>query len=539
MSRRHIRNVIVFLVAAVLVIWIAVVRTMLPKRVNRKHADTVSKEFEYLTHRFDFSPEIDTWLNRKEAQKDLDELEWLLENRFSYLKRKGIDYKTALDSIRNSLGDGINRSDLGYQLTKFIALFGDGHSGVASSSVQLTSLCSEFLPFLVEESDERLVAFKADRSDFVDPDFPFLRGMDGVPIAAWFEAASRYVAKGSAQFLRYRTIRNLRYVQCLREELSLRRAKAIKVELESADGLSSKQIEMPLVDKKPTYGFWPRPKTEIKSLKDVRVEQQILEGNIGYLRFAFMLAEPDFLNGLIEVMKNFKNTDGLIIDLRANGGGSRAPLRTLFPFFMAQKDLPCIVNTAAYRLGAEDRKEAFDARYLYPASWPRWSDAERAAISRFSTTFQAEWKLPENEFSEWHYFVISPPGDKDYYHYDKPVVILMERWNFSACDIFLGAFKGWTNVTLIGTPSGGGSGCKVNYRLQNSRIRIQLSSMASFQPNGKLYEGNGIQPDIYIEPVPIDFIGRTDTVLDAAIGRLLNKNEQVGAKDDYKVTRGM
>jgi len=41
--------------------------------------------------------------------------------------------------------------------------------------------------------------------------------------------------------------------------------------------------------------------------------------------------------------------------------------------------------------------------------------------------------------------------------------------------------------------------------------------MASFQPNGKLYDGNGFQPDIIIEPVPIDFIGETDTVLDTAI----------------------
>jgi hypothetical protein len=514
-------------VAAVLVIWVAVVRTMVPKRVNRKHADTVSKEFEYLTHRFDFSPEIDTWLGRKDAQKDLDELEWLLENRFSYLKRKGVDYRTALDSIRNSLGDGINRSDLGCQLTKFIALFGDGHSGVASSSVRLTSLCSEFLPFLVEESGERLVAFKADRSAFIDPDFPFLRRMDGVPITAWLEAASRYVAKGSPQFLRSRTIRNFRYVQCLHEELGLSGSKTIKIELESADALSSKQIEMPLMDKKTIYGFWPRPKTEIKSLKDVRVEKQILKGNIGYLRLALMLDGHEFLNDLVVAMQELRNTDGLIIDIRTNGGGSRSPLQTLFPFFMAQDDLPKVVNTAAYRLGVEDRKEAFEARYLYPASWPSWSDAERSAIIGFSTTFEPEWKLPENEFSEWHYFVISPSGGKEYYHYDKPVVILMERWNFSACDIFLGAFKGWPNVTLIGTPSGGGSGCKVNYRLGNSKIRVQLSSMASFQPNGKLYEGNGIQPDIYIEPVPTDFIGKTDTVLDAAIQTISRKSEQV------------
>jgi C-terminal processing protease CtpA/Prc len=48
--------------------------------------------------------------------------------------------------------------------------------------------------------------------------------------------------------------------------------------------------------------------------------------------------------------------------------------------------------------------------------------------------------------------------------------------------------------------------------------------MASFQPNGKLYDGNGIQPDIVIEPVPTDFIGRTDTFLDRAIELINSKN---------------
>lgn len=187
------------------------------------------------------------------------------------------------------------------------------------------------------------------------------------------------------------------------------------------------------------------------------------------------------------------------------------------PLFLAKNDLPRVVNVAAYRLGVKDRKEAFEDRYLYPASSPNWSEAERAAINRFAATFQPESSPPEGEFSEWHYFVISPFRDQGYFHYDKPVVILMDRWNFSACDIFLGAFKGWKNVTLMGLPSGGGSGCRVKYRLRNSYISIYLSSMASFRPNGRLYDGNGIQPDVLVEPVPTDFIGKTDTVLDAAI----------------------
>ncbi len=438
-----------------------------------------------------------------------------------------MDYKAALDSLRNSLGDGINRSTFGYQLSKFIALFGDGHSCVASSSVRLGSLCSSFPPFLVEESADRLVAFKPDRSDFVDPNFPFLRAIDGLSMDKWLEAAGLTVAKGSPQFVRYNTIRNLRYIEALRKELGLSKSRNIKVQLESADGLSTSLLELPLVEQRPIYGFWPRPENDIKSREDVRVESCILQPNIGYLRFVMMLAEPEFLDDLIEAMARFAKTDGLIIDIRTNGGGRRAPLQVLLPYFMAENDEPRVVNLAKYRLGTENIKEDFKARYLYPASSPHFSRAERDVISRFADTFRPEWMPPREQFSKWHYFVISPSQDERYYHYDKPVVILMDRWNFSACDIFLGAFKGLKNVTLMGLPSGGGSGCRQEYRLSNSGIRIHLSRMASFQPNGRLYDGNGIQPDIVVKSIPTDFIGRTDTVLDKATDFIDLKNNSL------------
>jgi C-terminal processing protease CtpA/Prc len=284
---------------------------------------------------------------------------------------------------------------------------------------------------------------------------------------------------------------------------------------------------LPLVDEKPIYGFWPRPEKEFKSLEDVRLESRILEPNIGYLRLVMMPAEPEFLDDLIETMGRFAKTDGLIIDIRTNGGGRRAPLHVLLPFFMAENDLPRIVNLAKYRLGTENIKEDFEARYLYPASSPHFSESEQGIIRRFSDTFQPEWTPPGEQFSEWHYFVISPSPDKRYYHYDKPVVILMDRWNFSACDIFLGAFKGLKNVTLMGQPSGGGSGCYQVYWLRNSKIRIHLSSMASFQPNGKLYDGNGIEPDIIVESAPTDFIGKTDTTLGTAIKYINQKNNSL------------
>ena len=487
-----------------------------PKRIHREHSETVSKEFEHLTHRINLSFSGNIRFSKKEAENDLDELEWLLENRFSYLRRNEVDYRSALDTIRSSFGDGIGRGMFALQLRKFLALFGDGHSGVGSCSFK--RMYSDFLPFLIAQSGEQLVAFKADRSGFLDAHHLFLNKIDGVELENWIKVASQTQAKGSPQFLRHGSIRNLRYIQHRRKELSLTVSDSVEVELQSADGSSTKQIKLKLSEKPPVYGLWPRLENEFELIKDIRADSRIIEENIGYLRIPLMLAEPNFLSDITNAMNDLRETKGLIIDIRSNGGGSRAPLRVLFPYFMAENDPPKILNIAAYRLG--HRKDILDARWLFPENHEDWSSAQRTAIKQIAQTFQPQWSLPANEFSDWHYFIIAPSDNSEYYHYDHPVIILMDTGNFSASDIFLGAFKGWPNITLMGTPSGGGSGRRRSYRLHHSLIQISLSSMASFQPNGKLYEANGIQPDVMVEPIPTDFIGKTDSILEAAIRML-------------------
>jgi carboxyl-terminal processing protease len=99
-------------------------------------------------------------------------------------------------------------------------------------------------------------------------------------------------------------------------------------------------------------------------------------------------------------------------------------------------------------------------------------------------------------------------------------MILLDSSCFSATDIFLGAFKGWKNVTLMGSASGGGSGRPHEVKLPYGSIHVKLSTMASFQPVGKLYDGRGISPDVDIPTKPSDIIGRTDSVLDVARRRL-------------------
>ena len=113
--QKHLKHwkLYLFSIAAISIVTGLLIRNFLqPSRIHRKHSTTITEEFEYLTRRIDVHSRDRTRPNKKQAQEDLDELEWLLENRYSYLRLKGVDYKSALDSIRSTLGEGISRGAL-------------------------------------------------------------------------------------------------------------------------------------------------------------------------------------------------------------------------------------------------------------------------------------------------------------------------------------------------------------------------------------------------------------------------------------------
>jgi C-terminal processing protease CtpA/Prc len=162
---------------------------------------------------------------------------------------------------------------------------------------------------------------------------------------------------------------------------------------------------------------------------------------------------------------------------------------------------------------------------MYTEEWSGWSAAEREAIRRFKATFRPEWTPPAAEFSDWHYLVMSRSMNPQAYGYGRPVIILMDENCFSATDIFLSAFKGYPGVTLVGDPSGGGSARRVGARLPESGLSLGLASMASFQQDGRLYDGHGVQPDVLVHPDPTYFLtGGRDNVLERALALLKELN---------------
>jgi carboxyl-terminal processing protease len=156
-------------------------------------------------------------------------------------------------------------------------------------------------------------------------------------------------------------------------------------------------------------------------------------------------------------------------------------------------------------------------RHAYPIEWDGWGESERIAINAALSSFDPQWKPPAGRFSDRHAMVVSRPGEP---RFEGPVVVLMDEWCFSATDIFLGAFKGVGRVTLMGAPSSGGSARSESHDLEALGRSVRLATMASYQPSGRLYDGNGIEPDVALDLTVDDLLGRSDSWLNAAIAHI-------------------
>ena len=460
-------------------------------------------------------PEDVAPLTAKDAFIDLDMLLATMEEQHSYFKLNEVDASTKIEEIKARLSEDFSKQAFALELIRFLALFGDGHAGLRVSSEDVFE--PGFLPFLIGAAGQRYVAFLESREELVDSHHPFLLAIDGVPIAAWVSLGKTLTAHGSLQSQNERGTRNIRYLNWGRTQLGLAITDEVVLTLGGAQGNETAEVTLPVAESKPLYGEWPRTMSGM------------LDGNVGYLRINEMFSPdevPDLYERLAGRMDSYRDTRALVIDVRGNGGGTRHVLKTLLPYFLDPAQGPRVVNVAAKRLTSGDDPDDEDGllgqtRGLFPAHSAQHGPAARRAIVAFADQFDPAWPLPEGDFSPWHYMVIAPTDENGTYFYDRPVAVLIDPSCFSATDVFTGAFKGVPNVTLIGTPTGGGSGRSRPVTLPRSGFSLRLSSMASFQPSGSLYDGVGVAPDRVVYREPGDFIGQTDTVLDAAIAVLV------------------
>ena len=451
-------------------------------------------------------------ISKKEAFEDLSQFQSYLESYAAYLKLYPVDQKQHLDSLRYFLQDENDVLDFAQDLRNLLGLTGDAHATIKLPKEIPSEAYSPkgYLPFILRHQECRAVAIDSNMEHLWVENYPFLKKINDVPLEELMSVcATGQLRSSKARYYR-KSIKKLHSVRFALQQTAAEHGDSLWIELTNYE---KDTMLFTIMNKENPYHYrYPHNN-----------ETGMLDDNIAYLRIPKMYDKTseremaDYAAVLGSMLReDFRNSDGLIIDLRNNPGGKHHLLMELLPYFI---DEPMVVNVGITRTS---RIEGLNKRGLYEAKDFNYTAAEKEMLKEFKSTFKTAWNYPQQDFlPELYYMVISP--DIAEYRYLKPIVVLMDERNFNTSEIFLSGLKQLEQTTIIGQPSSGGSGRSNSFVLTNSKIQVNFSTMASFNADGTLIEGIGITPDLQVVPTIDDLLGKTDRLLNKAQRMLIKK----------------
>ena len=193
---------------------------------------------------------------------------------------------------------------------------------------------------------------------------------------------------------------------------------------------------------------------------DPFVDWRLLDAGIGYLRVEDWIADSGIGERIDHAFDELRGAETLILDLRGNPGGSLVlASRTRDRFLRESTPLGSI----RYGVGGGAISEP------YPLT------AEPAPVEK-----------------RW-------PGR---------LIVLTDELTFSSSEDFLLGLQGLDHVTVVGRPSGGGSGRPRSLRLTRG-VTLTVSTALTYDRKGRCVENAGI-------PVDVEVAGADDELLEAA-----------------------
>lgn len=192
-----------------------------------------------------------------------------------------------------------------------------------------------------------------------------------------------------------------------------------------------------------------------------------LIGNIGYWH---IYAIGQNMLEIDEILDYFANADGLIVDMRHNNGGN-------FTYAFSE--------------------------------FGRFTDQERLVYK--SKTKNGEGP---DDYTDWYDWSIYPSGE----YFNKPIVLITDRYTISAGERTVMAFKTLPNVTHIGDTTNGSIATKISKELANGWYYSLVTQKTLFH-NGISYEGSGIPPNEYFKNTSAEMANGQDITLEEAISK--------------------
>ena len=472
-------------------------------------------------------------LTQEQALEDVVVFEDLLRQHSSYLDKSGFDYHGQILELKDLIKKHpkISVELLQLEMSKIVGRIGDRHSKVKIEGRYKDGYPYKLLPFFVAPFKEKVIALisKENSYEVLYPNFPYLTSINNIPIDTILEASSPRAIMAPEYAKLYRQVKWLRYFE---EVLAL--YMNIKIDDEVAFQFSNNDATIDTVvyiQKSSKRSSWTDIGDIAKNYENAMDDGDYdtlfqWKDNIAYMIIPSMISKKKFQKVLKEQMNNYRNSDALIIDIRGNGGGSRDILQTLAPYLVSNEQQPWVANVTYVRTDNSNFNggSSMNGRYLYNYESNKFSNKDRQSIDEFNKSFKTKWEFDESNFSQAFYMVLPLRTEKDYYFYNKPIYILSNELCFSAASVFASAFKGLPNVKLVGRTTDGSSGRSKYFTLPNSKIKVKLSTMISFQRNGLTLDGNGTKPDIEIEPDMNYILNKNDNQLEKLIEIINTEN---------------
>ena len=206
------------------------------------------------------------------------------------------------------------------------------------------------------------------------------------------------------------------------------------------------------------------------------IDYKVLEDNVGYMYYE-SFADAVGEGNLDQIISKFSICNGIIIDVRNNGGGDLTNVNVIASRFINERKLVGYISHKTGK-GHDDFSPLF----------PKYLDATTRL------------------------------------RYQKPVIVLTNRQCYSAANDFISVMKQLPNVTIMGDRTGGGSGLPFHSELPNGwSIRFSASPMYDAD---KTQTEFGIDPDVNVQMKRSDMEKGLDTIIEEARKLIAEKAKQ-------------
>ncbi len=440
-----------------------------------------------------------------QAIEDIMEFQKILEERSSYVHLTDYNYKNAIALLKENVKNSKQEVDINYvtyELAKIMSAIGDRHSSVKNEGFvdkEYPEYNLQF-PFLIAPLDEKALALSINKEKYYKANFPFIKSINYVLINQLIDSLVYKSKKAPKEAKFTKGVAEIQQYGKLHFINNLKLPKQLKIVF--SDGKKDTTAIIQLQEKRLRYNS----KLELKTYKNANSIKEgnfnsiskTLKGNIGYISLPEMFSF-DKIKGLETFIDStfirFKTTKALIIDVRFNPGGTRDLVQKFSNYLIPKTNTPWVANVAYLRTDLKNKiHSSMASRYLYPNNSSKFTTADKEAIKVFSKNFTVDKKFDTTKYSKPHYMVLKSGNTQ----YQKRIYILVNEKSFSAATVFTSAFKGLPNIKIVGVTTDGSSGNSKVIRLLHSNIRGKVSTMLSFQRNGKTLDGFGTKPDIYI-----------------------------------------